>query len=121
MSIKNPKRKIGSWAVAPVILSSKAKSNTVRDNKIHPLPPQTTSQPSLMSSLKESIVSGVGAGIGLNIGDRIVSSIFGNRTVNVVHKSPECDDINKIYKEMSESGNVTESVKAAFDKCSNQK
>jgi hypothetical protein len=120
MSIKNPKRKIGSWAVAPVVLSSKAKSNKV-DNKIHPLPPQTTSQPSLMSSLKESIVSGVGAGIGLNIGDRIVSSIFGNRTVNVVHKSPECDDINKIYKEMSESGNVTESVKAAFDKCSNQK
>jgi len=83
-------------------------------------PTSTTSSPSLGSTFKESLVSGIGGGIGMNIADRLISSVFGNRSVNVVHKHPECEDIGKMYAQMKENGTLTDSMKEAFEKCSKQ-
>jgi hypothetical protein len=69
------------------------------------------------SGFIESVVSGIGAGIGASVAERAVSSVLGNRTVNVVHRSPDCEDINKIYKEFSEKGDIPETVKEAYSKC----
>jgi hypothetical protein len=69
------------------------------------------------SGFAESVVSGIGAGLGASLGDRLVSNVLGNRTVNVVHRSPDCEDINKIYKEFSEKGEIPETVKEAYAKC----
>ena len=60
-----------------------------KTNRIHPLPPSTINNQSSLSSLKESIVSGVGAGVGFNLADRLVSSLFGARKVQVEHVASE--------------------------------
>ncbi len=41
--------------------------------------------PSHSSTLKDSLVSGIGSGVGFSLGDRLVSSLLGPRTVEVVH------------------------------------
>jgi hypothetical protein len=50
-----------------------------------PQVPSTSS--SLSSVLKESLVGGFGSGIGFSLADRIVSGLFGARSVNVVHQT----------------------------------
>ena len=57
---------------------------------------QPRTYPSLSQNWKDSIVSGVGSGIGSSIGfnlsDRLMSSIFGNRTILIEHKNEVIND-----------------------------
>jgi len=55
-------------------------------NISHPTPSQLAHpSPSYSSTLKDSLVSGIGSGVGFSLGDRLVSSLLGPRTVEVVH------------------------------------
>jgi hypothetical protein len=46
------------------------------------------SHPSHSSTLKDSLVSGMGSGVGFSLGDRLISSLLGPRTVEVVQSQP---------------------------------
>ncbi len=92
--------------------------------------PVSSSSPSLVHQLKESVVQGIGSGIGMSIGDRIVSSIFGARKVQVEHITPtpipttsnvpltstklNCDEILPLLREKIEKG---ESIPEEWKQC----
>lgn len=72
----------------------------------------------------QSIKDGFATSIGFNIADRVVSSIFGNRKVDVTHNYTSsnqlnCVDITKNYNTMLENGEVvSDSLKTQFNQCS---
>ncbi len=98
--------------MSSIYFSKKQKNRTDREYNVSRDIPQPQT-----SGFVESVVSGIGAGIGASVAERAVSSVLGNRTVNIIHRSPDCEDINKIYKELSEKGELTETVKEAYSKC----
>jgi hypothetical protein len=79
------------------------------------------STPSTFQNLKDSMISGIGAGVGMSVADRLVSTVLGPRKVEVENKivrSPDCEDISKIYREaLVKNEYVSQSIKEAYEKC----
>jgi hypothetical protein len=79
----------------------------------------------------QSIKDGIAIGTGVNIADRLVSSIFGNRKVDVVNSNPgsssqsnyvydnHCDYINYTYNKLLENNEmIPEKIRNEFNRCS---
>ena len=90
--------------------------------------PSSTS--STFQNLKDSMVSGLGAGVGMSVADRLVTTVLGPRKVEVqtenkIVRSPDCEDISKIYREALVKneyqtqglGYISQSLKDAYEKC----
>ena len=94
--------------------------NTFRDKPMYMTP---SSSPSTFQTLKQSMVSGIGSGIGFSVADRLVSSVLGPRKVEVqtenkIVRSPDCEDISKIYREaLVKNEYVSQTIKEAYEKC----
>ena len=89
--------------------------------------------PSHSSTLKDSLVSGMGSGVGFSLGDRLISSLLGSRTVEVVQSQPssssllsqgqslptsECQVQKQIYNSVRDILHlVKEETKEEFRKC----
>lgn len=96
--------------------------NTFRDKPMYP-----SSSPSTFQTLKQSMVSGLGSGIGFSVADRLVSTVLGPRKVEVQTenkpqnnfvRSPDCEDISKIYREaLVKDVYVSQTIKDAYEKC----
>lgn len=70
-------------------------------------------------ALRETFITGLGNGLGFTAAERIVSSVLGPRKVETsIVRSPDCDDINKIYREALNKNEVSSTLKEAYDKCS---
>ena len=86
--------------------------------------PSSTS--STFQNLKDSMVSGLGAGVGMSVADRLVSSVLGPRKVEVQTennfvRSPDCEDISKIYREaLVKDVYVSQTIKEAYEKCNHK-
>ncbi len=80
-----------------------------------------SSTPSTFQNLKDSMISGLGAGVGMSVADRLVSTVLGPRKVEVeskVVRSPDCEDISKIYREaLVKNEYLSQSIKEAYEKC----
>ena len=69
------------------------------------------------------MVSGIGSGIGFSVADRLVSTVLGPRKVEVqtenkIVRSPDCEDISKIYREaLVKNEYVSQTIKEAYEKC----
>jgi hypothetical protein len=82
---------------------------------------------STFEMLKQSMISGLGAGVGLSVADRLVSTVLGPRKVEVQTetkpqnnfvRSPDCEDICRIYREaLVKNEYVSQSIKEAYEKC----
>ena len=69
-------------------------------------------------SFFQSIKDGFATSIGFNIADRAVSSIFGNRKVDVVHTTDQCSNITLEYNKLLEKGDIIpEYLKTQYEKC----
>jgi len=98
--------------------------NTFRDKPMYIAP---SSSPSTFQTLKQSMVSGLGSGIGFSVADRLVSTVLGPRKVEVQTenkpqnnfvRSPDCEDISKIYREaLVKNEYASQSIKEAYEKC----
>ncbi len=98
--------------------------NTFRDKPMYMTP---SSSPSTFQTLKQSMISGLGAGVGLSVADRLVSTVLGPRKVEVQTetkpqnnfvRSPDCEDICRIYREaLVKNEYVSQSIKEAYEKC----
>lgn len=94
--------------------------NTFRDKPMYMTP---SSSPSTFQTLKQSMVSGIGSGIGFSVADRLVSTVLGPRKVEVqtenkIVRSPDCEDISKIYREaLVKNEYVSQTIKEAYEKC----
>lgn len=68
------------------------KATTVTKPVVSPITkPMTESQPSFMSK----IADGIAVGIGASLGDRLISTVFGPRTIQIEKKTPiDCNGIN---------------------------
>jgi hypothetical protein len=92
------------------------------DNKrpIYIVPSSTSST---FQNLKDSMVSGLGAGVGMSVADRLVSTVLGPRKVEVqtenkIVRSPDCEDISKIYREaLVKDIYISQTLKEAYEKC----
>ena len=92
------------------------------DNKrpIYIVPSSTSST---FQNLKDSMVSGLGAGVGMSVADRLVSTVLGPRKVEVqtenkIVRSPDCEDISKIYREaLVKDIYISQTLKEAYVKC----
>lgn len=76
-----------------------------------------SSTPSTFQTLKESMVSGLGAGVGMSVADRLVTTVLGPRKVEVqtenkMVRSPECEEIIRIYKQTN-----SPSLREEYEKC----
>ena len=76
-----------------------------------------SSTPSTFQTLKESMVSGLGAGVGMSVADRLVTTVLGPRKVEVqtenkMVRSPECEEITRIYKQTN-----SPSLREEYEKC----
>jgi hypothetical protein len=93
------------------------------DNK-KPMYTVPSSTSSTFQNLKDSMVSGLGAGVGMSVADRLVSSVLGPRQVEVQNKivrSPDCEDISKIYREaLVKNEYLSQSLKDAYEKCNHK-
>jgi hypothetical protein len=100
------------------------KSFTGRNRKPIYMVPSSTS--STFQNLKDSMVSGLGAGVGMSVADRLVSSVLGPRKVEVqtenkIVRSPDCEDISKIYREaLVKNEYLSQSLKEAYEKCNHK-
>jgi len=78
---------------------------------------------STANAIKDSLISGFSTGIGFSISDRLVSAVLGPKKVEVQQisglvRSPDCEDINKIYKEFIYSNKEPPSfIREAYEKC----
>lgn len=77
---------------------------------------------STVNNIKSSLISGLSSGVGFSVADRLVSTVLGPRKVEVqsngLVRSPDCDDINKLYKDfLSSNKDVPLFLKEAYDKC----
>ena len=92
------------------------------DNK-RPMYIVPSSTSSTFQNLKDSMVSGLGAGVGLSVADRLVTTVLGPRKVEVqtenkIVRSPDCEDISKIYREaLVKDVYVSQTIKDAYEKC----
>lgn len=92
------------------------------DNK-RPMYIVPSSTSSTFQNLKDSMVSGLGAGVGMSVADRLVTTVLGPRKVEVqtenkIVRSPDCEDISKIYREaLVKNEYVSQSLKDAYEKC----
>lgn len=110
------------------------KRKTFPDSSTMPTKPMTlNSAMSLQKStstfemLKQSMISGLGVGVGMSVADRLVSSVLGPRKVEVQTdtkpqnnfvRSPDCEDISKIYREaLVKDVYVSQTIKDAYEKC----
>ena len=101
------------------------KSFTGRNRKPMYMVPSSTS--STFQNLKDSMVSGLGAGVGMSVADRLVTTVLGPRKVEVQTenkpqnnfvRSPDCEDISKIYREaLVKNEYVSQTIKEAYEKC----
>jgi len=80
----------------------------------------------------QSMKEGFAIGTGVNLADRLVSSIFGNRKVDVVNSNPQqtgsqtnyvydnhCDYINYTYKKLLENNEmIPEKISNEYNRCS---
>ena len=76
-----------------------------------------SSTPSTFQTLKETMVSGLGAGVGMSVADRLVTTVLGPRKVEVqtenkIVRSPECEEITRIYKQT-----ISPSLREEYEKC----
>ena len=76
-----------------------------------------SSTPSTFQTLKETMVSGLGAGVGMSVADRLVTTVLGPRKVEVqtenkIVRSPECEEITRIYKQTN-----SPSLREEYEKC----
>jgi hypothetical protein len=91
--------------------------------KISPTPASSPSSPSLMSSsFLSNIKDGFGLGVGVSIADRLTSTVFGPRTINVQQIAPinteNCNNVISNYNTSVQSNIVTESLQQDFNRCS---
>jgi hypothetical protein len=95
---------------------------TFLDNK-KPMYMVPSSTPSAFQNLKESMISGLGAGVGMSVADRLVTTVLGPRKVEVqtenkIVRSPDCEDISKIYREaLVKNEYLSQALKDAYEKC----
>ena len=94
------------------------KSFTGRNRKPMYTVPSSTS--SAFQNLKDSMVSGLGAGVGMSVADRLVTTVLGPRKVEVqtenkIVRSPECEEITRIYKQTN-----SPSLREEYEKCNSQ-
>ena len=100
------------------------KSFTGRNRKPMYMVPSSTS--SAFQNLKDSMVSGLGAGVGMSVADRLVTTVLGPRKVEVqtenkIVRSPDCEDISKIYREaLVKNEYLSQSLKDAYEKCNHK-
>ena len=62
-------------------------------------------------SITETLASSIITGVGVNLGDRLVSSVLGNRKVEIINNNIDCNDIIKKY----ESGDTL--ILDEYNKC----
>lgn len=75
------------------------------------------STPSTFQTLKQSMLSGLGAGVGMSVADRLVTTVLGPRKVEVqtenkIVRSPECEEITRIYRQTN-----SPSLREEYEKC----
>ncbi len=78
------------------------------------------STPSTFQTLKESMISGLGTGVGMSVADRLVTTVLGPRKVEVqtenkIIRSPECEEITRIYKQTN-----SPSLREEYEKCNHK-
>ena len=74
---------------------------------------------STTQALRETFITGLGTGVGFSVADKLVSTVLGPRKVETtIVRSPDCDNINKIYIEALNNNTVSQSLKEAYDNCS---
>jgi hypothetical protein len=78
---------------------------------VTPTPASSPSSPSILSSIKD----GFGIGMGVSLADRLTSSIFGPRTIEVQHNN--CDKVIDLYKTGLQNNNVTPSLEQDYQQC----
>lgn len=82
-----------------------------------------SSTPSTFQTLKDSMISGLGTGVGMSVADRLVTTVLGPRQVEVqtenkIVRSPECEEITKIYREaLVKNEYVSQSLREEYEKC----
>lgn len=77
------------------------------------------SSSSTTHALRDTFISGLGGGLGVSVADRVVSSVLGPRTVETtIVRSPDCENINKLYKEALDKNEISDILKEEYHKCS---
>jgi hypothetical protein len=114
---KLPKRNIGVSSTKETNYNLPMAFPQNKNNNISVPNNQSISSNSFFQSIKD----GFATSIGFNIADRAVSSIFGNRKVDVVHTNSvtdPCPNIALEYNKLLEKGDVIpDYLKNQYEKC----
>jgi hypothetical protein len=72
-----------------------------------------------VQALRETFITGIGTGVGFNVAERLVTTVLGPRKVETtIVRSPDCEDINKLYMDALSKNEVTKELKDAYQTCS---